>query len=138
MRLGAGSGEPNGDSPGLAKITDVSHNVVLFRIIWRDNGWGAVSANGGQETCRNFRSALDDVFCQRNIAFEAIRRLLNTMESLSISKSPIVFVEKESRMFSTGPFIGGQKYRECGAANMPHGMHMDSNGELANKVVEGH
>jgi hypothetical protein len=52
MRLGSGAGEPDGNSPGLTKIANVSHDLEGFSFIGREDGRGRFSSDGAEHWLR--------------------------------------------------------------------------------------
>ncbi len=109
MRLGSGSGEPNGDSPGLSKLADFADDTEFLCLVRVDDRGRFASDCVNNVRGNIWCSALNDALGNLNIVSKTLRRLFYATQCLPFAKPPVVFVKEKSCMFGTGAFIGGQK-----------------------------
>ena len=130
------TGNPCGDFSGCGEVADFTDDSKFSGIGRNYDSRPSVTADRVQNLFGDIRRALcADIFHDLNIALQSIDRFLDAVERLSGSQPPIIFVQKEPTVYSTGPFVSGKKQRESAASNVANTVHMHRHGQPTNEIV---
>ena len=93
-----------------------------------DNHGGGAAIQRTESILRDICARLDNLSRHIDVASEALNRLVDTMERLSLCETPIILVKKETRERAACPLRASEKDRDGRASDMSHPMHVNIDG----------
>ncbi len=89
-----------------------------------------------QHFCGNIGSSLDYLLTELYIASQTLNRLCESVERLTLIKSPIVAMQEKPRKTTGGSLVSCKKNWNCSASNVTDRMHSNRDWQLTNEIVK--
>jgi hypothetical protein len=112
-------------SSSLAQLANLVHEAKCLSRLGLQDDRGGAPGESVQNVIVSLRTALDNLSGKLDIVLQALNGFQDSVERLTLAKTPIILVEEEARERSACAPLSGEKYRHGGTANVADGVNVN-------------